>query len=151
MMDADKPYIWRKNRLGFAMITLDVAESENNSITEQYSGQGWVGQGNILEVSESGFESWKMAARLGLEYAFTLTGKHYSVQISKVEGLIITDTNPTVIGYVTMRAFLNRVAYTMTDEEINTLEKFVAESWKKPYDKEFLPDFFSLTFKEYPL
>lgn len=146
-------YRWTKFKNGFgsvALVTLDVEQnpSDTNQILEHYSGQGFTGQGNIEEVPEIGYDSWKVAARHGLHYAFSLIDTHWTVHINKIQGRIATDTNPTIVGYTVLRAFFDKINYQLSDKQIETLEDFVLSSWTKPY-KELIPDFFNLTFTEF--
>ena len=145
-------YRWTKFKNGIgsvAIVTLDVEQNsfETNQILEHYSGQGFTSQGNIEEVPEDGYDSWKIAARQGLQYAFSLIDTHWTVHINKIEGLT-TDTNPTIVGYTVLRAFFDKIHYHLSDEQIEKLEDFVLSSWTKPY-KELIPDFFNLTFTEF--
>lgn len=140
-----------KNGIGsFAIATLDVEPNsfKTNHILEHYSGQGFTSQGNIEEVPENGYDSWKMGARHGLEYAFSLINTCWTVRINKIEGRIATDTNPTIVGYTVLRAFFDKINFQLTERQIEELEEFVLSSWTKPY-KELIPDFFNLTFIEF--
>jgi hypothetical protein len=146
-------YRWTKFKNGFgsvALVTLGVEQnsSDINQILEHYCGQGFTSQGNIEEVPEIGYDSWKVAARHGLQFAFFLIDTHWTVHIYKIEGRIATDTNPTIVGYTVLRAFFDKIHYHLSDEQIETLEDFVLSSWTKPY-KELIPDFFNLTFTEF--
>ena len=146
-------YRWTKviNGIGsFAVVTLDVHLNNNNQneIIEQYTGKGFTGQGNIEEVPPQGYDSWKAAARNGLEYAFSLIDSFWTVNIIKIEGRSFTDTNPTIVGYAVIRAFLDKINFKLDPKHIDKLEEFVLSSWTKPY-KELIPDFANLTFTEY--
>jgi hypothetical protein len=138
-------YRWTKFKNGFssvALVTLGVEQnsSDTNQILEHYSGQGLTSQGIIEEVPEIGYDSWKVAARHGLQYAFSLIDTHWTVHINKIQGRIATDTNPTIVGYTVLRAFFDKIKYQLSDKQIETLEDFVLSSWTKPY-KELIPDF----------
>lgn len=61
----------------------------------------------------------------------------------------MTDTNPTVVGYTILLAFLDRIGIRLKSEQIEIFEDYVLKSWVKPY-KEVIPDFFNLTYTEYP-
>ena len=89
-------YRWTKIKNGIgsvALVTVDVEPNsfETNQILEHYSGQGFTSQGDIEEVPEIGYDSWKIAARHGLEYAFSLIDTYWTVHINKIEGRIATD------------------------------------------------------------
>lgn len=146
-------YRWTKFKNGIgsvAIVTLNVEQSlsDENQIFEHYSGQGFTRQGDIEEVPENGYDSWKIAARNGLQYAFSLIDTYWNVHINKIEGRVATDTNPTIVGYTVLRAFYDKINYQLTDSQIEILEEFVLSSWTKPY-KELIPNFFNLTFTEF--
>jgi hypothetical protein len=149
------PYTWKKRfngvgSIAIVEITIAPSASGRNQIIERYSGQGFVGQGYIESVPESGYDSWKLGARRGLEYAFSLINTNWMVTIHKIEGRALTDTNPAVVGYTVLRAFFEKINFQLDTEQIELLEKFVLSSWKKPY-QELIPDFLNFTFKEYQL
>lgn len=146
-------YRWTKIKNGVgsvAMVTLDVEPNlfETNQVLEHFSGQGFISQGHIEEVPENGYDSWKIAARHGLEYAFSLIDTRWTVHIHKIEGRISTDTNPTIVGYTVLRAFFDKINFQLTEKQIELLEEFVLRSWTKPY-KELIPNFFTMTFREF--
>ena len=140
-----------KNGIGsVALVTLDVEQNsfEQNQILEHYSGQGFTSQGDIEDVPENGYDSWKIAARHGLEYAFSFIDTYWTVRINKIEGRIATDTNPTIVGYTVLRAFFDKINFQLIDKQIEILEEFVLSSWARPY-KELIPNFFNMTFAEF--
>ena len=146
-------YRWTKIKNGIgsvAIVTLDVEPNSFgiNQILEHYSGEGFTSQGYIEDVPENGYDSWKIAAKHGLEYAFSFINTHWRVHIIKIEGRIATDTNPTIVGYTVLRAFFDKINFQLTDKQIEVLEDFVLSSWTKPY-KELIPNFFNLTFTEF--
>jgi len=146
-------YRWTKFKNGIGSVALVTLEVEKNSVSkneilEHYSGQGFTSQGYIEEVPETGCDSWKIAARHGLEYAFSLIDTYWTVDIKKIEGRVATDTNPTIVGYTVLRAFLDKINFQLDDKQIEILEDFVLSSWTKPY-KELIPNFFNLTFTEF--
>ena len=153
MANETKFYRWTKFKNGIgsvAIVSIDVVPNslKQNIIQEHYSGQGFTSQGNIEVVPENGYDSWKLAARHGLEYAFSLIDTYWIVHINKIEGRVATDTNPTIVGYTVLRAFFDKINFQLNANQINILEEFVLSSWTKPY-KELIPDFFSLTFTEF--
>lgn len=152
-MTNEQPYKWTRFWNGFgsvAIVTLDVFEntSNKNEIKEHYSGQGFTNQGYIEEVPAKGYDTWKIAARNGLEYAFSLVDKFWIVDLIKIEGRAFTDTNPTIVGYTVLRAFFDKIDFQLSSNQIDILEDFVLSSWVKPY-KELIPNFFDLTFAEF--
>jgi hypothetical protein len=146
-------YRWAKFKNGIGSVAIVTIEVEKNStnqnqILENYNGQGFTSQGEIDEVTENGYNSWKIGARNGLDYAFSLIDSTWSVRINKIEGRIATDTNPTIVGYTVLRAFLYKINLELTQDQIKTHEDYVFSSWTNPY-KELIPDFFNLSFKEF--
>ncbi len=151
-MYIDMDYKWTKVKGGvcfIGIVDLDIQQnkSNKNEIVENYTGKGFTGQGNIESVPANGYNSWKIGAKKGLEYAFSLVDNYWTVVINKIDGLS-TDTNPTIVAYTVLRAFLDRVDFKLNVKEIEFLEKFVFDSWSKPY-KEQIPDFFNLKFEDY--
>ncbi|MBB4805530.1 hypothetical protein HNP38_000802 [Chryseobacterium defluvii] len=146
-------YRWAKFKNGVgavAVVTLSVDQSTShqNEIYEHYSGKGFVGQGYIEEVPETGYDSWKIAARKGLEFAFSKTDNFWVVNIFKIEGSAFTYTNPAVVGYTVIRAFFEKINFHLNQNQMDILEEFVMSSWKQPY-KELIPDFLSMKFIDY--
>lgn len=146
-------YRWRKFKNGVgsvAIVTLDVSKNnfDQNKIVEHYSGQGFTSQGNIEDIPANGYDSWKIAARHGLEYAFSFIDTFWTVDLKKIEGRAFTDTNPTIVAYTVLRAFFDKINFQLDSNQIEILEEFVLSSWTKPY-KELIPNFFSLTFTEH--
>ena len=72
----------------------------------------------------------------------------WTVEIIKIEGRAFTDTNPTIVAYTVLRAFLDKIDFQLNLNQIEILEEFVLSSWTKPY-KELIPNFFSWSFTEY--
>jgi hypothetical protein len=152
MTNSKTSFRWTKftNGIGYvAIATLEVEQnpSNQNEIIENYNGHGFTSQGAIEEVSKNGYNSWKIAARDGLAYAFSLIDSYWTVHLNKIEG-ITTDTNPTIVGYTVLRAFFDKINFQLTSEQIEKLEEFVLNSWANPH-KELIPDFFNLTFTEF--
>jgi hypothetical protein len=152
MTQKSKPYRWTKFKNGIgsvAMVYIDVVPNlvGINEIKEHYAGQGFTGQGYMEGVPENGYDSWKIAARCGLEYAFSLVDNYWTVHINRIKG-ISTDTNPAIVGYTMLRAFLDRINFELDNSQIETLEEFVLSSWLKP-DQQLIPNFFDLTFTEH--
>jgi hypothetical protein len=77
-------YRWTKFKNGVgsvAKVTLDVSKnnSDQNKIVEHYSGQGFTSQGNIEDIPENCYDSWKIAARHGGK----LPQKQYGLEVDK--------------------------------------------------------------------
>ncbi len=152
MINENQFYRWgrQKNGKGYiARVTLSIEQNLlcENKIVEHYSGNSNYSQGYIEEVSEFGYDSWKIGARHGLEFGFTLIDTFWTVNIQKIEGLS-TDTNATIVAYTVLRAFLEKINFTLDSRKIEDLEALVFSSWKE-IPKEFIPNFFDLTLKEY--
>ena len=125
-----------------------VPNTHGNAIEEHYPAQAFNGQDAREELPFGVLNSWKIAAKNGLEYAFSLIDTYWTVHIYNLEGRAFIDTNATVVGYTMLRAFLEQVGHTLEEQHMEKLEQFVMSSWPKPY-KELIPDFFTLTFAEY--
>ena len=153
MTDNETFYRWTKFKNGVgsvAIVTLDVSRSnsDQNEIVEHYSGQGFTSQGNIEDIPANGYDSWKFAARQGLEYAFSHIDTFWIVDLKKIEGRAFTDTNPTIVGYTVIRAFFDKIGFQLKPNQIDVMEEFVLSSWARPY-KELIPNFFDLSFTEF--
>jgi hypothetical protein len=142
-------YRWVKHRHGFAIITLEVSKikSNSNEIFECYSGNGWTGQGQIDEIPEDGYDYLKLGAKKGLEYAFSFIEGNWRIKLHRIEGMFITDTNATVVGYAVIRAFLDNIDYPLLEDKIEELEKFVQVSWQEDFNH--IPNFKELTFEPF--
>ena len=137
---------WQKLRNGklyTARVNIDVRPGflTRNEIIENLTGEGFRSQGVAECVPLNGYDSWKAGAKRGLDYGFTLVDKNWRVVLNSIEGFS-TDTNPTVVGYVTLLAFLDQIQFRLDNEQSARLENFVFESWNKP--EESIPDFIHL-------
>ena len=146
-------YRWAKFKNGIgsvAIVSLEVEKNltAQNLILENYNGQEFTSQGEIEEVTENGYNSWKIGAKNGLNYAFSLINTTWTVSINKIEGRVAIDTNPTIVGYTVLRAFFDKINFELTLDQIKILEDYVFSSWINPY-KELIPNFFNLSFKEF--
>ncbi|WP_298141368.1 hypothetical protein [Flavobacterium sp.] len=132
----------------FAIINLEVSRNDNeNEVIEEYHGEGWKGQGSIESVTMNGYEDWKKAVKNGLEFAFSNSHEKWKVKIKKVEGRIFTDTNPTIVGYVTILAFYKQINLELDSDLKNKIENFTFKSWEnKNYEK--IPNFINLVYEE---
>ena len=152
MANEKSSYKWTKFKNGVgsaAIVTLDIIPNfYQNEILEHYSGPGFTSQGFIEEVPEKGYDSWKVAAKHGLEYAFSHIDTCWTVDIYKIEGRAFIDTNPAIVAYTILRAFFDKIDFQLDNKLMSTLEEFILSSWKRPY-KELIPDFFNLTFTEF--
>ncbi|OQP44637.1 hypothetical protein A4H97_09735 [Niastella yeongjuensis] len=150
MTEDPKSYKWTKikNGIGYvAIVNIEVFPNleGTNEINEHYNGIGFTSQGYIEEVSAKGYDDWKAGARSGLKYGFSLVDRYSTVQINKIEGLT-SDTNPTIVGYTILRAFLDSINHELDNDQIRKLEEFVLCSWTKP-NHLLIPNFFTLSFE----
>lgn len=130
----------------FAIVNLEVSRSDaDNEIIEDYFGEGWITQGHIESVPNNGYEHWKKAVIKGLEFAFSLSNEKWKVKIKKVEGRIATDTNPTIVGFVTILAFCEQANLILHSDLKSDIEDFTFNSWNSNNDEK-IPDFFKLEY-----
>lgn len=131
----------------FAIINIEVSRNDSkNEIVEEYSGEGWIRQGNIESIPLKGYESWKKAVISGLEFVFSKSNEKWTVKIKKVEGRIGTDTNPTIVGFATILAFCKRTNLELDFDLNSQLENFTYNSWEnKNYEK--IPNFMNLDYE----
>lgn len=145
----NKIYKWFKvNNSDSFSATIELKMTRNlasqNRIVESYKGLGFKGQGIIIEVSNTGFDLWKLGAKIGLEYAFSIVNDFWEVEVLNLEGLV-TDTNPTIIGYTAIRAFFDGISHELAIDKIEQLETLVFRSWDDK-NSDCLPDFHALKF-----
>ena len=131
----------------FAIVNLEISRSENgNEVIEEYLGEGWKSQGIIESIPTIGYEDWKRAVRKGLEFVFSLTNEKWKVKIKKVEGRILTDTNPTVVGFATILAFCEQANLELDSNLKSKIEDFTFRSWEKN-NAERIPNFIDLEYE----
>ena len=144
----DYKWVKFKNGIGYvAIVNMEVVPNPagKNEIIECYPGKIFNSEGYVEQFPPH--KPWKLAARLGLEYAFSFVDTNWKVSMTKIVGSNV-DTNSTIVGYTVMRAFFDRINFKLDEKKIILLEDFVLSSWKKSY-KELIPNFFNLTFSEY--
>lgn len=157
MINETLDFQWRKIKNGksfLAVINLEISPNENqNEIIEEYTGKGWVGMGYFAaipakdEAGKAGFSDWKEAVLKGLKFAFSKTQTKWTVTIKKVEGLLVTDTNPTIVGYAAILAFCKQTDLELDADVIQQLENFTFKSWEgKNYEK--IPNFTDLQYED---
>lgn len=130
----------------FAIINIEVTESQDgNEVIENYSGEGWKGQGSIESVPIKGYEDWKEAVKKGLEFVFSKSVQKWKVKINKVEGRVMTDTNPTIVGFTTILAFCEQTNLKLDDSLKSQLEEFTFRSWENKNDEK-IPNFINLQY-----
>ncbi|KFF17555.1 hypothetical protein [Flavobacterium hydatis] len=137
MRNSDNDYRWLKYKNGksyFAIVNLDIEKSEiKNEIIENYSGMGY--SNHSIDVGSEGMESWKKGLIAGLEFALSFSSDFWKIVINKVEGKPMTDTNPTIIGYTGILAFLEATEIVIDKQLLQQLEEFVYDSWKENSDE----------------
>lgn len=127
----------------FAAITLRAARDDaagEHRIVEAYAGKGFSSQGYLESVPVNGYDGWKAGVREALKYALSKLDGYWTVTVEKLEGLS-TDTNPTIAGYVAIRALWEKAGYHPAAAETTRLEDIVFSSWKRDKGQE-IPDFF---------
>lgn len=133
--------IYKNGRPFFGQVKLEIKESfKGHLIEEKYSGNGFCSQGRFEVISEDGYELWKSAIREGVRYALTkiTSQKKFKIIIIEAVGLS-TDTNPTIMGYVSSRAILNEIDNSESIIEKNKLEELLYSSWQFGFNGQ--PDF----------
>lgn len=158
MVNKALDYQWRKIKNGkpfLAVVNLEVSPNENqNEIIEEYTGKGWVGMGYFAsipakdEAGKAGFSDWRKAVLKALKFVLSKTETKWTIKIKKVEGLLITDTNPTIVGYTVILAFCKETNLELNSDLMEQLENFTFRSWEgKNYEK--IPSFTNLQYEDY--
>ncbi len=130
--------------LHFGKVSLRIELTETNmlEIEEEYSDKknSSFSQGQIISVPQKGFELWKEGACVGIEHAYLKVNRKSGLKviIDNIEGLI-TDTNPTIIGFLAYKAIINKLPNSESQHEHEQLEKLVFSSWDYEYDA--IPNF----------
>ena len=116
----------------FACVALEVDyATATSSIDLECSGEGWIEQGYLEEVSADGYDDWKAGARVGIEFALKFARLTQArVVVRKITGLT-TDTNPTIVGAAAAIATWNAIGYTPAQEVLERLEGSVFVSWSR--------------------
>jgi hypothetical protein len=148
MRNSDLDYRWMKvknGRLHLAVVNLNIRKNEiANEIIENYFGDGF--SNNAIDIGETGWEDWKKGLKKGLEFAFLNSLDFWTIEINGLEGRPFMDTNPTIIGYTGILAFLKQTNILLDEEVLQSLEDFVFRSWEGR-NAEKMPDFSKLTFE----
>ncbi|GAB1858419.1 hypothetical protein MHTCC0001_32560 [Flavobacteriaceae bacterium MHTCC 0001] len=134
-----------KNGLSyFAKVYLTLRLTEKNilEIEEQYQEQASSGfsQGQSESISSEGYSNWKQGIHNGIAYAYGKLTENCGLKviIENATGLV-TDTNPTIIGFSTSRAILDKLPNDESQSELELLEKMMYSSWN--YEHGAIPDF----------
>jgi hypothetical protein len=100
------------------------------------SGCGFFSQGYVEEVTAEGYTDWKAGAKAGVEFALSIAKiLNCHVVITKIEGLDITDTNPTIIGAAAALAIWSALKFEPSKEVIHQLETVVFSSWERSHEE----------------
>ncbi len=95
--------------------------------------------------NKNSYSDWKEAVIKGLEFVFFKIDSKWNVKIKKVEGRLGIDTNPTIVGYVTILALCKQINLKLDADVNQKIEDFVFNSWKdKNYKK--TPNFITLEY-----
>jgi hypothetical protein len=78
----------------------------------------------------------KAGAKAGVDFALSIVGmSNCHVVITKIEGLDVTDTNPTIVGAASALAIWSALKFEPPKEIIDGLETLVFSSWERPYEE----------------
>ena len=131
MSNNNLDYRWMKlknEKSYFAIVRLKIEKtSVKNEIIENYSGEGYSNQ--AINVGVVGMETWKEGLVKGLEFALLYSPDFWKITIDGLYGKPITDTNPTIIGYTGILAFLASTQVVIDKVNLEKLESYVYESW----------------------
>lgn len=118
-----------------ARVTVHVEfDTPHTEVRVDCHGSGWGGsQGDVDDVSATGYDDWKAAAVHGVRYALKLAQPPVCrVTITRILGYDGTDTNPTIVGAAAADAMWKAVAYQPSDETRLHIESIVFRSWQTP-------------------
>lgn len=136
--NSETKFARHKNGKGyFAQVALIVEyPSTSPNVDFRCSGRGFFSQGCVEEATAKGYNDWKAGAKVGVEFALSTAGmSNCSVVITKIEGLDVTDTNPTIVGAAAALATWSALKFEPPKEVIDKLESFVFSSWERPDDE----------------
>ena len=122
----------------FAIVEVEIADSTSAAVVEiRCTGQGWVAQGYIEEVSAEGYDHWKKGAVAGVLFALKeLPSLQKFIAITKIEGLT-TDTNPSIVAFASAHAVWNALGHKPSDSAVTQLEGVAFTSWSR--DNDYIP------------
>ena len=125
--------------LHFAEVEINCVEpSSEIQIIDLCNGEGWVRQGQIVEVPREGFDLWKSAATKGIQQALSQIGKNYKVELKSIF-LLPTDTNTETVILASKIAILKDLNYSLSEKEEELLIDSLKGSYKR--EKEVTSDF----------
>ncbi|QQR87013.1 MAG: hypothetical protein IPJ76_01940 [Flavobacteriales bacterium] len=114
---------------GEITVVVEARLADEPTIVEAYSGTGWERQGYAHTIPDKGFDDWKSAIRMGIEYALRrLEEQSIRVTVKEATGLI-TDTNATILAYAASRALLENLPNLESQTEKDRFEQLVFSSF----------------------
>jgi hypothetical protein len=125
---------------GEVILNIELTETNNLELIENYQGDGWISQGYEVIVPHKGYDQWKMGIQNGINYAYKKLKNNNGLKVTVVQASgLITDTNPTILGFSASRAILNKLENSENEEKFRELEHLMFSSWN--YDFDSVPDF----------
>jgi len=125
---------------GEVMLHIEVTKSNNLELIENYQGDGWIRQGYEETVPNKGYDKWKKGIQNGISYAYAQLKNCSGLKVTVIQASgLITDTNPTILGFAASRAVLNKLENSENEEKCKELEHLTFSSWN--YDFDSIPDF----------
>jgi hypothetical protein len=114
---------------GEITVVVEARHADEPTIVEAYTGAGWERQGYAHTIPDKGFDDWKSAIRMGIEYALRrLDEQSIRVTVKEATGLI-TDTNATILAYAASRALLENLPNLESQTEKDRFEQLVFSSF----------------------
>lgn len=133
---------YKKGKPYGASVTIQFESTSDRAyIFFQCSESGWGGtQGSWEEATAQGYQDWKAAAKVGIEYALRQANQTQTgIIVTRILGRDGTDTNPTIVAAAAAYAVWNAIDFRPSKEEEHRLHEIVFDSWNQPLDD--LPDF----------
>ena len=141
-------YKWLKIQNGkpyFAIVDLSIEKNiAQNEIIENYSGMGY--SNHSIDVGINGAEPWKTGLRKGLDFMLSQDKNFWKININRLQGKPMTDTNPTIVGFVAILAFCEITNISLEKNQFEKIEQFVFSCWENG-NAEKIPNFENLSFE----
>ena len=148
MSSSGQDFRWMKfknGRLHLAIVNLHIEHNDiGNEIIENYPEARFCN--NSIEVGTNGFEDWKMALKAGLNFAVSHSMDFWTITINDLLGKPFIDTNPAIVGYTGILAFMQQTNVVINSQIIQDIEGFVYSSWYDGNETK-IPDFNELVYK----
>ena len=114
----------------YGEVILHIEASKKQEIIEAYNGTGFMGQGALEIIPPKGYDDWKQAIKLGINYGLDKVTDKRKFKVTIVEGSgLTTDTNSTILAFVASRAILEKIENNESTIEKEKFEKLVYSSW----------------------